>query len=182
MNRILSLSLLILFFPLLIIIAIMILITSGSPIIHWSKRVGKDNNLFLMPKFRTMIKKTPQKATHLMKNNLNNVTFFGSLLRKTSLDEILQLYSVMLGDMNFIGPRPALFNQDDLIQLRTENKIHLQKPGITGWAQVNGRDSLSIKEKVYAEKFYLENRSIILDLRIIISTLLKIFKIDNISH
>ena len=182
MNKIVSFGLLIFLIPLIFVISISIFISSGLPIIHWSKRVGQENKLFLMPKFRTMHANTPQKATHLMKGEKKHITFIGQLLRKGSLDEIPQLYSVISGKMNFIGPRPALFNQIDLVTLRTKSNIHLQKPGITGWAQVNGRDNLSIKEKVDAEKYYLENHNLALDLKIFFLTILKIFKISNISH
>ena len=126
MNKIVSFGLLMLLIPLIFVISISIFISSGLPIIHWSKRVGQENELFLMPKFRTMNANTPQKATHLMKGEIKHITFIGQLLRKTSLDEIPQLYSVISGKMNFIGPRPALFNQTDLIKLRTKSNIHLQ--------------------------------------------------------
>ena len=182
MNKIVSILLLIFLFPMIFIISLSIFITSGFPIIHWSKRIGQNNKLFLMPKFRTMHPNTPQKATHLMQDNKDNITSIGLILRKTSLDEIPQLYSVISGEMNLIGPRPALYNQTDLIKLRTDGNIHLQKPGITGWAQVNGRDNLSIKEKVEVEKYYLENHSLALDLKIFFLTILKILKIANISH
>tara|TARA_B100000795_G_C22780462_1_gene432016 strand:- start:1128 stop:1628 length:501 start_codon:yes stop_codon:yes gene_type:complete len=164
------------------IIALLIILNSSGPVIHWSKRIGKKNKIFLMPKFRTMIANAPQKATDLIKKDDNLITKPGFFLRKSSLDEIPQLYSILKGDMNFIGPRPALFNQYDLIELRTKNNIHLQKPGITGWAQINGRDSISITKKVDLEKFYKENNSLYLNLKILFLTFINVLKRNSISH
>ena len=182
MNKLISFLLLIVLLPAIIFISVGIIITSGFPVIHWSKRNGQNNNLFLMPKFRTMKINTPQKATHLVNKGENYTTKFGTLLRKTSLDELPQLYCVLNGKMNFIGPRPALFNQSDLIELRTLNRIHFQKPGITGLAQVKGRDNLSIEEKVEEEKIYLNNKSIKLNVLIIFLTVLKVLKRENVIH
>lgn len=165
-----------------LIIALLVKITSQGPIIHWSKRVGKNNILFQMPKFRTMTIGTPQIATHLMQNSHQHLTSLGPFLRKTSLDEIPQILTVLSGDMSFVGPRPALFNQDDLIKLRTENAIHTILPGVTGWAQVNGRDELSIEEKVRFDKEYLEKRSLVFDFKILLLTVAKVLMRKNINH
>lgn len=182
LNRILALLILIIVLPLILLISLLILLNSGVPIIHWSKRIGKKNKPFMMPKFRTMILEAPQKATHLLLDSEKLITKSGFFLRKTSLDEIPQLYSILKGDMNFIGPRPALYNQYDLVELRTKHNIHLQKPGVTGWAQVNGRDSLSICDKVEFEKFYKKNNSVYLNLKILLLTVIKVFRRDSVSH
>lgn len=164
------------------LIAILIKATSSGPIIFWSNRIGKDNKIFSMPKFRTMKTGTPQVATHLLTNGQNFLTPIGSFLRKTSLDEIPQLYSVLVGDMNLVGPRPALFNQNDLIELRTKFGIDKLTPGITGWAQINGRDELPIPVKVNYDREYLEKRSLIFDLKIIFLTIIKVLARRDISH
>ena len=164
------------------IISLIIKLDSSGPIIFWSKRVGKNDLLFLMPKFRTMYEDTPQVATHLLTDEENKVTKIGKILRKYSLDEIPQIYSIYKGDMDVIGPRPALFNQDDLIKLRRENKINTFNPGLTGWAQVNGRDSLSIPEKVKLEVYYMNNKGLYMDLKIIFLTIIKIINKRDISH
>ncbi len=182
MNKIFSLILILISLPLLLIISVLIVYSSGRPVLHWSKRIGKNNKEFFMPKFRTMKNNTPQKATHLMLDEENYITGFGSFLRKTSLDEVPQLFSILRGQMNFIGPRPALFNQHDLMRLRILHGIDKQKPGITGWAQVNGRDNLSIEEKIKVEKYYYENKSLNLQIKILIMTLIKLLKRDQISH
>jgi len=156
--------------------------TSPGPVIHWSLRVGAGNRLFRMPKFRTMRADTPAVATHLLKNPDVYVTRIGRLLRKTSLDEIPQLASALKGFMTFVGPRPALFNQDDLIGLRTSKGVHTLKPGITGWAQINGRDELPIPLKVAYDEFYLKNRSMCFDIRIIALTLAKTFRGEGVTH
>ncbi len=156
--------------------------TSPGPVIHWSFRVGAGNKIFRMPKFRTMRSDTPAVATHLLKNPEVYVTRIGKFLRKTSLDELLQLFSVLQGRMAFVGPRPALFNQDDLIGLRTSRGVHTLKPGITGWAQINGRDELPIPVKVSYDEFYLKNRSMSFDLRIILLTLAKTFRGEGVTH
>lgn len=169
-----------------IIISLLILITirlsSGGPAIHWSDRVGVDNKIYRMPKFRTMRVDTPTVATHVLQNSEKYITSFGRFLRKTSLDELPQLWSIFKGDMSFVGPRPALFNQYDLITLRTEAGIHKLAPGLTGWAQVNGRDELQVSEKVRLDIEYLKRRSFLFDMKIIILTAFKIVQTSDISH
>jgi O-antigen biosynthesis protein WbqP len=165
-----------------IIISIIIKIDSEGPVIYWSKRVGIDNAIFLMPKFRTMKIQTKDIASHLLDNPDDHITKFGKLLRITSLDEIPQIYSILKNDMNFIGPRPALFNQFDLIEMRTNKNIHKIKPGITGYAQVNGRDNLSIDNKVKFDSLYCKNNGIKMNLIIILKTILLLLKRSNIKH
>ncbi len=165
-----------------IFIAVLIKLTSKGPILYWSKRVGKNNNLFLMPKFRTMKINTPDIATHELQNPEKFITSIGYFLRKTSLDEITQVYSIFIGDMRLVGPRPALYNQYDLIELRTQKGIDQLKPGITGWAQVNGRDDLSIQEKVKYDEEYLIKASLSIDIYIIWLTIIKSSKKEGISH
>jgi len=165
-----------------LIIALLIKITSNGTILFWSKRIGVNNKIFLMPKFRTMKQNTPDVATHLLKDPDQFLTSMGPFLRRTSLDEIPQLYSVLLGDMSLVGPRPALFNQEDLINLRTEKGIHKLKPGITGWAQVNGRDEITIPEKVSLEEEYLDKMSWKIDIYILWLTFVKVLKKDSITH
>ena len=179
---ILASFLFLIFFPLMLLTAIAVKLTSKGPAIHWSKRVGQNNQLFLMPKFRSMKIETPQLATHLMKDEKNFLTAIGPFLRKTSLDELPQLWSVLKGDMSFVGPRPALFNQDDLISLRTKNCIHDLKPGITGWAQINGRDEITIEAKVELDSDYLNKRSFCFDCYIILRTLYSVILGNNIKH
>jgi len=162
--------------------AIFIRLTSKGPALYWSKRVGKNNEIFLMPKFRTMYINTPQVATHLLFDPKQYLIWGGSLIRKISLDELPQLYSVIVGDMSLVGPRPALFNQNDLIALRTEKGIHHLKPGVTGWAQINGRDELSISKKVEVDEYYLRNISLSLDLKIILLTVVKVLGMKGVSH
>ena len=179
---ILSLILILILFPFIVLIAILIrLETVGSPI-FLSKRYGKNNRFFMMPKFRTMKKNTPQLATHLLTNSNTHITKLGKFLRKSSLDEVPQLISILKGDMSFVGPRPALFNQDDLIKLREQFDIHILTPGLTGLAQINGRDDISIEKKVQIEKYYKENQSIILDLNILYLTAMKVIKMKNVTH
>lgn len=163
------------------IIFVLVKLTSPGPAIHWSKRVGRNNIIFLMPKFRTMRTDTPQVATHLL-DGKNFLTPIGGFLRKTSLDEITQLISVLKGDMSLVGPRPALFNQYDLIELRTKHGVHTLLPGVTGWAQINGRDELSIPDKVQFDLFYLTNKSIFLYFKIILMTVCNVILRKNISH
>lgn len=179
---ILSLSLLIIFAPLLFLVAFAVKVTSKGPALHWSKRVGKHNKIFLMPKFRSMKIDTPQLATHLVSDPGQFLTPIGQFLRRSSLDELPQLFSVLKGDMSFVGPRPALFNQDDLVELRTKKSIDSLKPGITGWAQINGRDELPIPVKVEFDDYYLKNQSFLLDVKIMIQTFIKVFKSDGVSH
>ena len=173
-------GMLFLFIPFLFIV-LLVKLTSPGPAIHWSKRIGKDNNIFLMPKFRTMRIDTPQVATHLL-DGKSYLTPIGGFLRKSSLDELPQLWSVLKGDMNLVGPRPALFNQDDLKELRTSLGVHTIAPGVTGWAQINGRDELPIPEKVKLDKYYLDNRNLFFDLRIIFLTIYKVLKRSDIQH
>lgn len=157
-------------------------LTSKGPIFHFSKRVGKLNRLFLMPKFRSMKVETPQLATHLLLKPEIFLSPIGGFLRRSSLDELPQIFSVLKGEMSLVGPRPALFNQDDLISLRTQLNIHTLTPGITGWAQVNGRDELPIPVKVQFDEYYLKNQSFLLDLKIIFLTAYKVFKKEGITH
>ena len=166
----------------LVAIAAAIRATSPGPAIHWSRRIGRNNLEFMMPKFRTMRMDTPQMATHLMTNSESFVTPIGRLLRRTSLDELPQLLSILRGDMTFVGPRPALFNQNDLVKLRTEQGVHKLTPGLTGWAQVNGRDDLPIPEKVTFDAYYLTHRSWRLDFQILIRTALKAFTGEGVNH
>lgn len=177
-----ALIILLIFFIPLLIIAFLVLITSKGPIIFWSDRVGRRNVIFKMPKFRTMRVNTPNVATHLLNSAEQYLTPIGGFLRKTSLDELPQLWSVIVGDMSFVGPRPALYNQYDLIEMRVQNGIDTLLPGITGWAQVNGRDELSLEEKVAFDREYLEKQSLLFDSFISFLTILKIFKREGVSH
>jgi O-antigen biosynthesis protein WbqP len=174
-------ALVILLIPLLLL-ALLIRATSPGPVLYWSDRVGRLNRLFKMPKFRSMQIETPAVATHLLQNPEQWLTPIGSFLRKSSLDELPQLWSILKGDMSLVGPRPALFNQDDLIGLRTDVGVHELLPGLTGWAQVNGRDELPISEKVKLDAEYLERRSFGFDLWILWLTLLKVLRRDGVSH
>ena len=169
-------------FPFLLALALLIKATSEGPVLHWSKRVGRNNNLFQMPKFRSMRIDTPQIPTHLLSNPGHHLTPIGSFLRRTSLDELPQLWSILTGDLSFVGPRPALFNQDDLVSLRTERGIHVLVPGLTGWAQVNGRDELPIPIKVQFDHEYLIRRSFRLDLHIICMTIGKVIRGEGVKH
>ena len=166
----------------LLILCILIFLTSTGDIIYWSERVGQFNRHFKMPKFRSMRVNTPQAASHLLKNPDNYLTPIGSFLRKSSLDELPQLWSVLKGDMSIVGPRPALFNQDDLIALRIERGVDKLKPGITGWAQVNGRDELSVYDKVVLDEKYLIQQSFWFDVKILWITLLQVIKCHEVSH
>lgn len=157
-------------------------LADSSPSWFWSKRVGKDEVLFWMPKLRSMKKDTPQMATHLLSNGSVFLIKGGAVLRRLSLDELPQLWSILKGDMSFVGPRPALFNQADLMQLRKNHGVEKLKPGLTGWAQINGRDEISLEEKVRLEVFYLENQSFILDLKIIFMTFFKVLSKNGIAH
>jgi len=181
-ERIIALLLALILFPIVVLISLLVKLSSPGDIFFWSKRVGVENKIFLMPKFSTMRPGTPKVATNLLDDPKQYYNRVGSFLRKTSLDEIPQLLSIVKGDMGFIGPRPALFNQGDLIKLRTEKGIHKLKPGITGWAQVNGRDELTIPQKVSFEEEYLNNKSFKMDMRIIWLTLIKVVSRDDISH
>ena len=166
----------------MLLIYIAVRLSSKGPALYWSERVGKNNEIFKMPKFRSMLKDTPALATHLLGNPDVHLSPIGGFLRSSSLDEIPQLFSVLKGDMSFLGPRPALFNQDDLIALRTEKGVNKLLPGITGWAQVNGRDELSIPEKVALDVEYLNRQSFWFDIKILCMTFLKVVKRDGVSH
>ena len=166
----------------IVVVAILVRLTSTGPALYWSDRVGKGNAIFRMPKFRSMREGTPAVATHLLKDPKVHLTPIGSFLRKSSLDELPQLWSILKGDMSFVGPRPALFNQDDLIALRTENGVHELVPGLTGWAQVNGRDELPIFDKVTLDAEYLRQQSLWFDIRILWMTIVKVLRRDGVSH
>lgn len=171
--------------PLVIATYLLVKLTSKGPALYWSQRIGRNNQIFMMPKFRSMRIGTPQIATHLMNQQANPgayLTLVGSFIRKSSLDELPQLWSVLKGDMSIVGPRPALFNQDDLISLRTDKKVHTLKPGITGWAQINGRDEIPIPQKVELDEYYLKHQSFWFDIKIIILTAVKVLRRDNITH
>ena len=186
MKRVIDLLLVVVIFSILgvpmILVAISIRLTSKGPILYWSDRVGKNNLTFKMPKFRSMIIETPTLATHLLKEPDSYLSPIGNFLRRSSLDELPQLFSVLQGDMSFVGPRPALFNQNDLINLRTKNGVDKLLPGITGWAQVNGRDKLSIYDKVLLDIEYLKRQSILFDIKILWITFLKVIKRDGLHH
>ena len=166
----------------MLLITIAIRLTSKGRVLYWSDRVGKNNDIFKMPKFRSMLIDTPTVATHLLDNPDYYLSPIGGFLRRSSLDEIPQLFSVLKGDMSFVGPRPALFNQEDLIALRTEKGVDKLLPGITGWAQVNGRDELSIPDKVALDVEYLNRQSFWLDVKILWMTFLKVMNRDGVSH
>jgi O-antigen biosynthesis protein WbqP len=174
---------LILFFSILILsTAIAVWLTSKGLILYWSDRIGRHNKVFKMPKFRSMLQDTPIVATHLLDTPNSYLSPIGGFLRRFSLDELPQLFSVLKGDMSFVGPRPALYNQDDLIQLRTENGVHKLLPGITGWAQVNGRDKLSIPDKVLLDVEYLNRQSFWFDMKILWMTFINVMRRDGVSH
>jgi len=176
---------LILFMPFLVLmffITVAIICTSKGAPFHWSDRVGANNRIFKMPKFRTMKIDTPEVATHLLSNPDNFLTSIGGFLRKSSLDELPQLFSIIKGHMSFVGPRPALFNQNDLIKLRSDYNLDKLVPGLTGWAQINGRDELSIPEKVTMELEYMENKSFWFDIKILWMTIVKVLKNSGVSH
>lgn len=164
------------------IVAIAVKLTSKGPILYWSDRVCRNNQVFSMPKFRSMRTDTPTVATHLLASPDSYLTPIGSFLRKSSVDELPQLWSVLRGEMSLVGPRPALYNQDDLIALRTEHNIHQLAPGMTGWAQVNGRDELPIPQKVLLDAYYLKNQSTLLDFKIMYLTVLKVIKKEGVTH
>ncbi len=177
-----SLTLLIILFPIICILYVLIFLDDGAPVIYWSRRIGKNKVEFQMPKFRTMKKNCPQVATHLLSDEKSYLIRSGSFLRKTSLDEIPQLWSVVSGEMSLVGPRPALFNQDDLVDEREVYHLNSLRPGITGWAQINGRDSISIKEKVQKDFEYLENQNFIFDLKIIWLSVFAVLRRKDIRH
>lgn len=166
----------------ILLVAALVRLTSSGPVLYWSDRVGQGNRIFKMPKFRSMRIDTPAVATHLLQNPEQWLTPIGSFLRESSLDELPQLWSILKGDMSFVGPRPALFNQDDLIALRTEKGVHELVPGLTGWAQVNGRDELPIPQKVQLDADYLQRQSLFFDMKILWMTALKVLARDGVSH
>jgi len=171
----------ILFVP-IVIVAVLVKLTSKGPALYWSDRVGKNNHIFKMPKFRSMKVDTPAVATHLLKDPKSVLTPIGDFLRKSSLDELPQIWSILKGDMSFVGPRPALFNQDDLIALRTEKGVSHLIPGLTGWAQINGRDELPIPQKVDLDVEYLKQQSMWFDIKIIWLTFVRVVKKEGVSH
>ena len=177
-----AVSLIIILSPILLVLSILVKLTSNGPVIHWSKRIGRDNEVFLMAKFRTMKIETPQIATHLMSDPDSYLTSIGGYFRRKSLDELPQLVNILKGEISFVGPRPALFNQEDLIEARTKVKVHSIRPGITGWAQIHGRDEIPIPQKVEYDHYYLENRSLFLDFRILLETFFKVIRGDGVSH
>jgi O-antigen biosynthesis protein WbqP len=164
------------------LVALAVRVSSPGPVLYWSDRVGRNNQIFKMPKFRSMRVGTPAVATHLLTNPQGYLTPIGGLLRRTSLDELPQLWSIFTGDMSVVGPRPALFNQADLIELRTRAGVHALMPGLTGWAQINGRDELPIPQKVALDTEYLHRQSLFFDMKIIVLTARKVLSRDNVSH
>lgn len=166
----------------ILMVALMVRLTSRGPVLYWSDRVGRHNRIFRMPKFRSMRVDTPAVATHLLGDAATYLTPVGSFLRKSSLDELPQLWSILKGDMSFVGPRPALFNQDDLISLRTQYGVHEILPGLTGWAQINGRDELPVPQKVQLDVEYLQRRSFWFDLKIIFLTVARVIRREGIIH
>ncbi len=182
LDLILAITAAIVLAPVIILTAVLVKLTSDGPVLYWSDRVGKDNILFKMPKFRSMKVDTPTVATHLLQDPDSVLTPIGRFLRKSSLDELPQLWNILKGDMSFVGPRPALFNQHDLITLRTKKNVHTLVPGLTGWAQVNGRDELPIVDKVALDVEYLRKKSLFFDLKIIALTFLKVLQRDGVSH
>ena len=181
-QQILAFFMLISILPLIFIVSIIIFIQDGSPVFYRQKRVGQNNKTFSIYKFRTMLKDTPDIPTHLTDNVLIKYTKTGLFMRKYSIDEIPQIINIIKNEMAFIGPRPALYNQDDLIKLRTEAKVHMLCPGITGWAQINGRDEINITDKVSLDKYYLKNQSFWFDIKILFMTIYKVVNKKNISH
>lgn len=165
-----------------LLVAALVRLTSPGPVLYWSDRVGRHNKIFKMPKFRSMRVGTPAVATHLLANPDAYLTPVGSFLRKSSLDELPQLWSIIRGDMSFVGPRPALFNQDELIALRTQYGVHGLVPGLTGWAQINGRDELPIPDKVKLDVEYMHRQSLLMDMKIIFLTFLKVVRRDGVTH
>ena len=166
----------------IIAVAVLVKLTSSGSALYWSDRVGRHNKIFNMPKFRSMRGGAPVVPTHMLANPEVHLTPIGSLLRKSSLDELPQLWSILVGDMSFVGPRPALFNQRDLIELRTQKGVHILMPGLTGWAQVNGRDKLPIPQKVSLDAEYLQRQSFWFDLKILWLTIWNVFQRDGVSH
>jgi O-antigen biosynthesis protein WbqP len=170
------------FLPLLAVLAVVVKLTSKGPVLYWSDRVGRDNRIFSMPKLRTMRTDTPVVATHLLSDPNQYLTPVGGFLRRTSLDELPQLWCILTGDMSVVGPRPALFNQQNLIELRTEHGVHTIRPGLTGWAQINGRDELPIPDKVRLDADYLRRQSLVFDAKVMFLTFIKVARLDGITH
>jgi O-antigen biosynthesis protein WbqP len=181
-DLVLAIILTILFALPLLVVALAVRLTSSGPALYWSDRVGRDNHIFKMPKFRSMRTDTPAVATHLLDNPQSFLTPIGSFLRRSSLDELPQIWSVLVGNMSFVGPRPALYNQDDLIALRTERQVHTLVPGLTGWAQVNGRDELPIPVKVDLDVEYMQKQSFFFDLYVLYLTFIKVLGRDGVTH
>ena len=182
LDIVLSLGALIVFALPMALVALAVKVTSPGPVLYWSDRIGRDNSVFGMPKFRSMRIGTPAVATHLLTDGSAHLTPIGGFLRRTSLDELPQLWCILTGTMGTVGPRPALFNQDDLVGLRTEHGVHRLRPGLTGWAQVNGRDDLSIPDKVALDTEYLARRSFAFDLRVIWLTVMKVLGGAGVAH
>ncbi len=181
-DLVLAMILGILFAALFIVLALAVRLTSKGPVLYWTNRVGRDNQIFRMPKFRSMLVGTPLVATHLLPNPQSFMTPIGSFLRRSSLDELPQIWSILVGDMSFVGPRPALYNQDDLIALRTMKQVHTLVPGLTGWAQVNGRDELPISVKVNLDFEYMQRQSFFFDVYILYLTFIKVLGRDGVTH
>jgi O-antigen biosynthesis protein WbqP len=179
---VLALTAAVIFLPLFLVLAAVVKLTSKGPVLYWSDRVGRNNRIFSMPKLRTMRIDTPVVATHLLTNPDQYLTPVGAFLRRSSLDEIPQLWCILRGDMSIVGPRPALFNQHNLIEMRTEHGVHAIRPGLTGWAQVNGRDELPLQEKVRLDADYLRKQSISFDAKVMLLTFIKVARRDGITH
>ena len=186
MKRLFDLTLACFVLPFLILpmlyLAVQVRRSSSGPALYWSARIGQHNQIFMMPKYRSMFIETPEVATHLLKDSTSHITPLAKWMRRTSLDELPQLYSIIIGHMSFVGPRPALFNQDDLKQMRTKKGIHKLKPGLTGLAQVNGRDEISLDEKVKLDAEYLRRHNLWFDIQILAKTAQKVLKRDGIAH
>ena len=182
LDFLLALTASIILFPLFAILAIVVKLTSKGPVLYWSNRVGRNNQIFSMPKLRTMRIDTPVVATHLLTNPDQYLTPVGGFLRRTSLDELPQLWCILTGSMSIVGPRPALFNQHNLIEMRTEQGVHTIRPGLTGWAQINGRDELPIPDKVRLDVDYLRKQSLIFDVKVMLLTFVKVARREGITH
>lgn len=179
---VLSLIACIIFLPLFLVLALVVKLTSRGPVLYWSDRVGRDNQIFSMPKLRTMRVDTPVVATHLLSDPDQYLTPVGGFLRRSSLDELPQLWCILCGDMSIVGPRPALFNQQNLIEMRTEHGVHAIRPGLTGWAQINGRDELPLQDKVRLDADYLRRQSVGFDAKVMLLTFIKVARRDGITH
>ena len=181
-DLVVSLLAFIIFLIPMLLVAIAVGISSPGPILYWSERVGRNNQVFSMPKFRTMRVNTPLLPTHLLKNATTFITPIGSFLRRSSLDELPQLFCILKGQMSLVGPRPVLYNQQDLIDARTALGVHILTPGLTGWAQVNGRDELPLDLKVKYDKEYLDQKSFLMDLKILVLTVWKVLRVEDVTH